>query len=457
MLFNSLHFIIFFPLVVFVFYNLPKVVWRNRWLLIASLYFYGSYKVSYLGLLLAATAIDWLAGNGMALLSKQAHRRWLLFVSLASNLSLLAYFKYYNFFISNLPFDFSLKNIILPIGISFYTFQAMSYIIDVYRKEIAPQRNYLDFILYITFFPQLVAGPIEKYRNLFPQFQKFTRWKSVDLQEALYLIALGFFKKIVIADRIAPYVDQTYNNLGTASAPEALMAIFGFAFQIYCDFSGYSDIARGCAKILGFELSINFKKPFRALNFKDLLLRWHVTLSDWLKNYVFFPLGGNQKGKWISARNYFIVMVLSGFWHGANWTFIVWGVLLGIIIWLLVNTPPLPAPDWVKRLITFILAPYFLILFRARDLTEAWTILLKSLTEWNLPTWNSFYDFLIEPFYRFPQPEYNLITIPLVIYLYWLERREDNEISNYGQLSLIIAFTLIFGVYRGQSFIYFNF
>jgi alginate O-acetyltransferase complex protein AlgI len=458
MLFNSWHFLFFFPVVAVVFYRLPNVVLRQRWLLLASLYFYGSYKVEYLALLIGATSIDWSAAIGISRAKSQTVKRSFLAASLISNLSILGYFKYYNFFVSALPVELPFSSLLLPVGISFYTFQAMSYVIDVYRGDAEPIQKFPRFLLYITFFPQLVAGPIERSHFLAPQFDRFKRFKDVDLGAAATLIVMGFFKKVVIADRIAPYVDKTYQLVSEAHSVHVVIAVFFFAIQLYCDFSGYTDIARGCAKLLGFDLSINFLRPYLARNTKELLQRWHITLSNFLKHYVFFPLGGNKRGKWITGRNYLIVMILSGIWHGASLNFVLWGVILAITIWVVVNTPPLPIPDGFKRFISFVYAAPVLILFRAKDLEEAGNIFRSMFTKWNVNSGMASLFGLSMPYIRAGFSEgYFAVSVALVGFWYWVERREEKEKLTTSIVATMFIFLIFFGRFNGRSFIYFNF
>lgn len=337
MLFNSLDFVVFFPLVVGAYFLTP---FRYRWILLlaASYYFYACWRAEYLVLILISTMIDYRCGLKMGEKATRKARRPFLVLSLLANLGLLFSFKYFNFFNDSLRAVFDHFNIfygvpafdvLLPVGISFYTFQTLSYSIDVYRGKQEPERHLGIFALYVSFFPQLVAGPIERSQRLLPQFfikHDFNYERSVS---GLQQMGWGFFKKIVIADRLAIYVDQIYNNPELYSGWSVVVATYFFAFQIYCDFSGYSDIAIGTARVMGYDLMENFRRPYFARSISEFWKRWHISLSSWFRDYLYIPLGGNRVAKWRWYYNLFIVFLVSGLWHGANWTFVVWGALHG--------------------------------------------------------------------------------------------------------------------------------
>ncbi len=337
MLFNSLQFLIFFPIVVSIFFLLPQ---KRRWilLLIASYYFYMCWKVEYIVLIIASTLIDYFVAKKMADLKEKVKRKKWLLISLLSNLGILFGFKYFNFVNANVQALFDNFNIfygvpafdvLLPVGISFYTFQTLSYTIDVYNGK-TPVQNHLGiFAVYVSFFPQLVAGPIERSRHLLPQFYVEHKFSYDRIKYGLQQMLWGFFKKVVIADRLAIVVDGVYNNLDDYSGISLLIATIFFAFQIYCDFSGYSDIAIGSARVMGFELIDNFKRPYFSKSISEFWRRWHISLSTWFRDYLYIPLGGNRVVKWRWYYNLFITFLVSGFWHGANWTFLVWGGLHG--------------------------------------------------------------------------------------------------------------------------------
>ncbi len=332
MLFNSLVFAAFLAVVLPVWRILPLAVGR-RWLLAASLVFYGWWSPAFLGLLLATATLDWFLARGMEGAS-DARRKLLVTLSVASNLGTLAVFKYAGFFTrelsgalaaAGLTVSMPVLALVLPVGISFYTFQAMAYSIDVYRGKVPATRNLLDFLLFLTFFPQLVAGPIERSTHLFPQLRLMRRPREVELQEAAWLLTWGYFKKLVVADNLVPLVAEGFDAPG-ASGLTTVLACYAFTWQIYCDFSGYSDIARGLARLFGVELMENFRRPFLATSPQDLWRRWHISLSLWLRDYLYVPLGGNRRSP---TRNLLLTMLLGGIWHGANWTYVAWGAWHG--------------------------------------------------------------------------------------------------------------------------------
>jgi len=346
MVFNSLHFAVFFPLVFLVALMLRRWVKpRNAFLLAASYYFYGSWDWRFLSLLLISTLVDWGVGLWLGAAPRErppGDREWrrrkrVLAISVVMNLVFLGFFKYFDFFVSSaadslraLGFDANipLLHVVLPVGISFYTFQSMSYTIDVYRGDLPPERSLLNFALYVAFFPQLVAGPIERATHLIRQVDSVRPVRLHDFYWGVYMIGWGLFKKVVLADNVAPIADKVFG----APDPGGLTVILGvyaFAVQIYCDFSGYSDIARGTARLLGFDLMLNFNLPYFATNPSDFWKRWHISLSTWLRDYLYIPLGGNRGGERRTYVNLMTTMVLGGLWHGAAWNFVLWGVFHG--------------------------------------------------------------------------------------------------------------------------------
>ncbi|UXI67509.1 MBOAT family O-acyltransferase [Tahibacter amnicola] len=336
MLFNSIHFVVFF-LAVFAMNNLlrPWPTAQKLMLLAASYYFYGQWSWMYLGLILWSTLLDYAIGLGMV---RVRHPQRLLWVSLATNLGLLAFFKYTNWLIENwnvaagavgFTWQFSPMDIILPVGISFYTFQSLSYTIDVYRGVSTPRRNLLDYALFVAFFPQLAAGPIVRDYEFFRELDGDRRLDVERAQQALVLIAFGFAKKIVFADNLAPIVDHAYATPAALGFWDSLLATYAFAFQIYCDFSGYTDIAIGTALLLGFRYPQNFNYPYIATSLQDFWRRWHISLSRWLRDYLYVSLGGNRKGPGRTYINLMLTMLLGGLWHGASWNFVIWGGVHG--------------------------------------------------------------------------------------------------------------------------------
>lgn len=339
MLFNSLEFLIFFPTVVILYFSLPH---RFQWLLllVASYTFYMFWRVDYALILIFSTIVDYICGRMMGRVPEgmQEKRKPWLWLSLLSNLGILFAFKYFNFFSSaaedlalllDMEYASPVFEFLLPMGISFYTFQTMSYSIDVYYGRIAPEKHFGVFALFVSFFPQLVAGPIERAGNLLDQLKQKHSFNYQLAGSGIQLMAWGFFKKVVIADRLAPMVNQVYNHPTEYEGIPLILATVFFAFQIYCDFSGYSDIAIGAARVMGFQLMVNFRSPYFATSVKDFWSRWHISLSTWFRDYLYIPLGGNRVVKWRWYYNLFIVFLVSGLWHGANWTFIIWGALHG--------------------------------------------------------------------------------------------------------------------------------
>ncbi len=399
MLFNSFHFVVFFPVVVILYFLLAA---RYRWaiLLAASYYFYMCWKPEYVILIVASTLIDYLAGLRMGRLPEKRKRRKYLILSLVSNLGMLFGFKYLNFFSTEVTallgqfniFDGELAfDIVLPIAISFYTFQTLSYSIDIFRGDRQPERHLGIFALYVAFFPQLVAGPIERSTRLIPQLRQTNRFDYGRVSDGIKLMLWGFFKKLVIADRIAVFVDHAYSNPGGESGVTLLFATYLFAFQIYCDFSGYSDIAIGAARVLGYDLMVNFRRPYFAQSIGQFWQRWHISLSTWFRDYLYISLGGNRVSKWRWQYNIMIVFLLSGFWHGANWTFLIWGALHGAF--LLVSRFTKPYRDklvaalrfsddslvlkLIRIALTFHLVLLAWVFFRAESVGDAMTVLLR--------------------------------------------------------------------------------
>lgn len=342
MVFNSWLFIAFFVLVYGLYLALlRKHKLQNAMLLIASYAFYGWWDWRFLGLIFASTAIDYLVGAALERATTQRKRKALLLVSLTSNLGTLGFFKYFNFFADSaqqllgtlgLSADPITLKIILPVGISFYTFQTLSYTIDIYRGRLKPIQSPLSFALYVAFFPQLVAGPIERAKHFLPQIMQRRTITAAQVDAGLYLILWGFFKKVVISDNLAIMVDPVFSGEQTIGGISVVAASIAFAFQIYCDFSGYSDIARGLCKLMGFDLMVNFRLPYFAISPSDFWRRWHISLSTWLRDYLYIPLGGNRCSALRTYANLMITMLLGGLWHGASWTFVMWGAFHGLIL-----------------------------------------------------------------------------------------------------------------------------
>ena len=392
MLFNSFVFVGFFLLTYALYLSLGRRTRaQNLLLLVASYVFYGYWDWRFLGLLAVSTLIDFTVGKALYR-AKDAHRRKLLLtISVCANLGILGFFKYYDFFARSLAEVLRLVGldpdpltlgILLPVGISFYTFQTMSYTIDIYRGKLAPTESLLDFALFVSFFPQLVAGPIERARTLLPQIERPRRIDRDQLAAGLWLILWGYFKKVVIADRMALIVNPVFAEQANYQGLELVVALLAFTVQIYGDFSGYTDIARGLAKLMGFELMVNFRLPYFAINPSDFWRRWHVSFSSWLRDYLYIPMGGNRGGKARTLRNLAVTMLLGGLWHGAAWNFVIWGgyhgALLVIYRWLDPN--PIDANPWrsgVARLrvvgmmaLMFLLTVFGWLMFRAQSASQ---------------------------------------------------------------------------------------
>ena len=384
MLFNSIEFFIFLP-VVFGLYYLLQHKFRWALLLAASYYFYMSWKPEYIGLIMVSTLIDYYCGIQLGKEDNKVPRKLFLWISLLSNLGILMTFKYLGFFqevfndlLTVLDFNGAGNGLklILPMGISFYTFQTMSYTIDIYNRKLKPEKHLGIFALFVTFFPQLVAGPIERASNLLPQFRKKILVDNKNIIGGMKLAAWGLFKKVVIADRLSIFVDTVYNNPHEYNGIPLIVATVFFAFQIYCDFSGYSDIAIGVAKMFGFNLMDNFKRPYHAFSISNFWSRWHISLSTWFRDYCYIPLGGNRVVKWRWYYNLFLTFLISGFWHGANWTFIAWGAFHGILLVLEIvfNIKSASQNRLVKSfriMLTFSLVCLGWIFFRANNLGDA--------------------------------------------------------------------------------------
>jgi D-alanyl-lipoteichoic acid acyltransferase DltB (MBOAT superfamily) len=340
MLFNSFIFFIFLGAVLPLYYFLPRKA-KNPLLLIASYIFYGYWDYRFVGLLILSTLVDFFVGKALFKATVQKYRKQLLIISMLVNLSILGFFKYFGFFVDSFAhivsafggnLDYLHLNIILPVGISFYTFQTMSYTIDIYRKKIDATDNFIDFAVFVAFFPQLVAGPIERAKNLLPQIHKTPLPSKSQVEKGLVLIVTGLFKKVMIGDTIGRFVDHVFAQPNLYHSPELLIALLLFSIQIYADFSGYSSIARGTAKLLGIELMKNFEQPYLSRNITEFWHRWHISLSTWLKDYLYISLGGNRIGIKRTYINLMITMLLGGLWHGASWNFVIWGGLHGVFL-----------------------------------------------------------------------------------------------------------------------------
>lgn len=477
MLFNSLEFLVFFPLVTLLYFVLPA---RFRWfhLLAASCVFYMFFVPVYILILAFTIVIDYFAGIFIEQAEGKKKKNYLI-ISLFANIGVLAVFKYYNFFIDNintvLPTSYSLLplSILLPIGLSFHTFQAMSYTIEVYRGNQKAERHFGIYALYVMFYPQLVAGPIERPQNLLGQFRQEHRFNATTFIDGMRLIIWGLFKKLVIADRVAIYVNGVFNQPDQHSSPTLLMAAVLFSFQIYCDFSGYSDIAIGTARTMGFKLMTNFKRPYFATNIREFWARWHISLSTWFRDYVYIPLGGNRVARSRMYFNLFMVFLLSGLWHGANWTFVIWGAIHACLIvgYQLVidyklipqfsnrRANPSPILKFSNWFFTFLLVSLAWVFFRANSVAEAVQI-LAGIADWHgTLAWRvesgvsvfSSLSLLI-----------SLIAIGFMLIVEWFYTPEMTELKHRPVIDLSFAticlvVMLTWGTFNKSMFIYFQF
>ncbi|MCA9079748.1 MAG: MBOAT family protein [Planctomycetaceae bacterium] len=471
MLFNSFGFWLFF-VVVLVLYQQLRHRGQNVLLLIASYFFYGCWDWRFLGLILFSTLVDYCVALAIERTHLLSRKRLLLFVSMAVNLGLLAFFKYYGFFAKELaallqsvgaPAMIPTLSIILPVGISFYTFQTMSYTIDVYRGDCKATDQLLDFAVYVAFFPQLVAGPIERASHFLPQVLADRRPTAIDFRDGLYLVISGMFRKVVIADNMAPLANTIFaRDAVELSGWEVMLGVYAFAFQIYGDFSGYSAIARGVSKWLGFDLMANFHMPYFAISPSDFWRRWHISLSQWLRDYLYIPLGGNRGGTFATYRNLMLTMLLGGLWHGANWTFIVWGAIHGLLLCGYRalgdgRTKVSQRPSFVGRLPQMILMFHFVcfawLFFRAESLTQALAMLGQ------LGTWG--------PMSALAQTILGLIIffcVPLLLLEWWFDEHHDpmwiTQI-HWGWRTAVYAYLMLMMVFfpppAPAEFIYFQF
>jgi len=405
MIFNSIQFLIFFPFVVLVYFIIPDKL-KKLFLLLVSYYFYMCWIPEYVILILFSTVSTYYTGFLIDKTESIKLRKCSLAVNIIVNLGILFIFKYFNFFSSSIQTILGLLNInvttfhsslLLPVGISFYTFHALGYSIDVYRKTIRHERNFINYALFVAFFPQLVAGPIARAKNLLPQCRENHTFEYNRTVIGLRLMLIGMFKKVAIADVVAVYVNQVFNNVNSYNGMTLLLAIFLFSIQIYCDFSGYSDIAIGAAKVLGIDLMENFKTPYLSSSFSEFWSRWHISLTTWFRDYLYIPLGGNRKGTIRKYLNIFIIFLISGLWHGASWTFLIWGALHGIlrvgeeVVTLFVTPLKFRYSVFdklkyiVKIIFTYCLVCFAWIFFRANNLKDAFYIIRNMFKQLSIP------------------------------------------------------------------------
>lgn len=479
MLFNSIEFAFFLPIVFFLYWFVFNkfLKGQNFFLLVVSYLFYGWWDWRFLSLIAFSSLVDYIAGIKIESNDKRSSRRLYLIISLVTNLGFLGVFKYFNFFSQSLADGFSqigynfhplTLNVVLPVGISFYTFQTMSYTIDVYRKKLQPTKDIIAFFAYVSFFPQLVAGPIERATNLLPQFYKSRKFSYQQGATGMRQILWGLFKKMVIADNCATMVDQIFDNHEILPGSVLIMGSIYFAFQIYGDFSGYSDIAIGTARLFGFDLMTNFRTPYFSRDMAEFWRRWHISLTTWFRDYLYIPLGGSRVNMRKIIRNTFVIFLVSGFWHGANWTFIAWGAINAIYFIPLIITGNnrnnldtvaedklLPNTKEVLQMATtFALTSLAWIFFRAENISEAFAYIGNIVTK----------PFLPQNFYYF-HPKYILIIGVWILFEWFLFRHDDafkriNNISPWLRRPAYFALGCIiflFMVNEAQTFIYFQF
>ena len=487
MIFNSYEFIVFFFFVTVIYFLLPH---RFRWfhLLAASCLFYMAFIPIYILILFFTIIIDYIAGIVIED-AVGARRKWFLVMSIVANVGVLAFFKYYNFFadninelfhITNLSAQVPLLGIILPIGLSFHTFQAMSYTIEVYRGKHKAERHFGIYALYVMFYPQLVAGPIERPQNILYQFYQHKKFDYDQVTNGLKLMLWGMFKKVVIADRLSVITDQVYTYPHGQSALTTLLAVVFFSFQIFCDFSGYTDIARGAAEVMGFRLMQNFNRPYSSKTISEFWSRWHISLSTWFKDYVYISLGGNRVSVPRWYFNLFIVFLLSGFWHGANWTFLVWGALHGFyLIFALVTQKPREKFNQLiglsrfktldnifRKLTTFVLVAFAWIFFRATSFANA-TDIIKQLPKAFIDVKNIIIRHGALPFTPDMKVKigYAIFFIAFLELVHYLERNNNilSLVNNKPRLVrwsiyyTILLLIIFMGVFQQRTFIYFQF
>ncbi|MBQ6510265.1 MAG: MBOAT family protein [Flexilinea sp.] len=491
MLFNSLSFLIFFPIVVGIYFIIPKKV-RWVWLLAASYYYYMSWNAKYAALLALSTVITWLSGLLIDRCEGERPKKWLIAFSFVSNLAILFIFKYFHFGLNALNKVLRLLHIgtiqssfsvLLPVGISFYILQALSYTMDVYRGKVKVEKNLLKYALFVSFFPQLVAGPIERSQDLLPQILVPHEFDFERVKHGLWLMLWGFFQKLVIADRLALFVNTVYGDPANYlhGGVINLTALIFFAFQTYADFAGYSNIALGAAEVLGFRLTTNFIRPFFSVNITEFWIRWHVSLSRWFVNYLYIPLGGNRVGKFRYYVNLMIVFLASGLWHGANWTFLVWGGLNGMISIIERLLTPLwrrmrKALDFddrstgmkcVQSAYVIFMFGFVQVFFRSESLKQA-VDFLKGMCRFDP------YDLFNGKLFEYGMDRANFIIISLsllVLFIVsWIQRDGVSLHSKIDQQPLVLRWALViaaiaavvfFGVYGpgfdASQFIYFQF
>ena len=458
MFFHKLPFALFFLIVYPIYLALKGTRLRLPWLLTASYFFYAWLNPLYLILILCTTLLDYIV---VILMSGTRYRKLWLCVSIVFNLSLLGFFKYGAFFADNLnvlllslsiPYTVPVPGFLLPIGLSFYIFQSMSYSIDFYRGKIERERSFIKYAVFVSLFPRLLAGPIERAKNLLGQLHKTPKFSREDITDGLSLFIVGFFKKVALADYLALYVNKVYDAPEQFQSPALVIATFMFCWQIYFDFSGYTDMARGIARMMGIRLMLNFNNPYLAASLGEFWSRWHVSLSSWFKDYLYIPLGGNRKGNFNTYRNMLLTMVISGLWHGAAWTFVVWGLVhaLGRFMTREMEKTSLykdRIPKILKQLFVFTFVTFAWIFFKARSITDAWIIITRIFTS------------------GFEKPDCPLLALVLIFAVWLYQFAHESRLKpvlelrpvRIGVVVLMVLYLAVFAQSSEQPFIYMQF
>ena len=478
MLFNSIEYLLFLPTVFILYWFVfnKDLRLQNLLIFISSYFFYGWWDWRFLSLIFLSTVVDYFVGLKIYQSQDQKVKKIYLWVSVLCNLGLLGFFKYFNFFIDSWidllgSFGYEQKsvwtlNVILPVGISFYTFQTMSYSFDIYYKKLKPTKDFISFASFVSFFPQLVAGPIERASNLLPQILTKRVFKYKQGVQGSRLILWGMFKKVVIADSLGIRVDRIFDSYQTMDGGALLLGLVYFSFQIYCDFSGYSDIAIGTAKLFGIEIMSNFKFPYFSRDIGEFWRRWHISLSSWFRDYLYIPFGGSKGGKWMSIKNIFIIFIVSGFWHGANWTFIMWGLthaLLYIPLFLIgknrqYTTNVVAENNWfpsIKELfqmgMTFFSTTIAWVFFRSESISDSFNYLILMVSKFSIPTYERFGIVFV-------------FILVLVVFDWIMRKNERNPINIQNKyirwiMYIVLIYLIIsyFNIIDTTQFIYFQF
>lgn len=464
MLFNSFQFLVFFP-IVYLLYLFLNHQWQNRLLIVASCLFYAAWNWKFLGVMFTSITVDFMCARYIDKSRDPLARKLLLFVSIAVNLSILGFFKYSNFFLINLENLLSMLHlhmvygpmeIMLPLGISFYTFEAISYVVDVYRRVVKPAERYTDYVLFVIYFPHLIAGPIMRAKQFLPQISNPRRVTAALFYEGSYLFFWGLFEKMFVADNLAAVVNPVFMNNGPYRGEDILLALYAFAFQIFCDFDGYSNMARGLGKCMGFDISLNFNLPYFSNSFREFWHRWHMTLSTWLRDYLYIPLGGSKKGALRMYAAIATTMLLGGLWHGASWTFVLWGgyqAVLLIIERMLEKKSVKGKPySFIRNIICFHLIILGWLFFRAQSFEQI-SQMIRALL------------FNFHPFVnRSSWMQLGMLLFPLLVIQIWQFKSKDLMVLyNQGWLLKTVIYAAMtylligWGVMQAQEFIYFQF